>query len=432
MEAIINYFIYGLNYLFTKDSWSIALLYWHFLLLEFPRYILTDIFVLIKRLWPKGRTETGFAEYLSRHKALVSVIIPCYNEEATILKTINSLKVQSYPYLQIIVADDGSTDHTPMMCADLARHGEILYLRNALRGGKSSAANLGLKYCRGEYVITVDADTTFDGDAIWHILDAFRDSRVRAVSGNLRIRNINENLLTRMQAIHYLINISVGRIAGCWMNILLIVSGAFGAFRRQSVEQVGGWDVGPGEDADMTLKNKLQGGKIGFAPQAVGLTDAPATISGFIKQQRCWNRSIIRYRIRKYACLLNPMNAEFDLSAFLGTLDILIYEVLLSYSFIIYLAWLFTYHRPIMLFVLASSYILYIANTGIQLAIAWLLSERKAQDARLFIYLPLYPFFNGYFLKFVRVFAYTEELLFRTSYSDPQVPRKVLNQTHRW
>lgn len=432
MEEVIDYFIYGLNYLFAKDSWSIALIYWHFLLLEFPRYVLTDIFVLVKKLWFRNQVEPSFAQHLLKHKTLVSVIIPCYNEEATVLKTINSLKAQSYPYLQIIVADDGSTDRTRMVCADLARHSEILYLRNALRGGKSSAANLGLRYCRGEYVITVDADTTFDRDAVWHILDAFADPQVRAVSGNIKIRNISENLLTHMQAIHYLITISVGRIASSWMNILLIVSGAFGAFQRQSVEQVGGWDVGPGEDADLTLKSKLQGGKIGFAPRAIGLTDVPTTISGFIKQQRRWNRSIIRYRIRKYAGLFNPANAEFNFSALMGTIDILVYQVLLAYSFIFYLAWLFIYHRPIMLFVLASSYILYLANTGLQLVIALLLSERKSQDARLFLYLPLYPFFSGYFLKFVRVFAYTEELLFRTSYRDPQVPQKVLDQTHHW
>jgi cellulose synthase/poly-beta-1,6-N-acetylglucosamine synthase-like glycosyltransferase len=235
-----------------------------------------------------------------------------------------------------------------------------------------------------------------------------------------------------MQAIQYLITISVGRVVSGWLNILLIVSGAFGAFRREVVEQVGGWDVGPGEDADLTLKSKLQGSKIGFAPRAVCLTEVPATISGFIKQQRRWNRSVIRYRIRKYASLLNPMQLEFDLWGFLGTLDILIYQVFLSYSFIIYLGWLFIYHRPIMLFVLASGYLLYLFNNALQLTIAWLLSERKAQDARLFAYLPLYSFFSGYFLRFIRVFAYTEELLFRTSYSDPQVPQKVLDQTHRW
>jgi biofilm PGA synthesis N-glycosyltransferase PgaC len=328
--------------------------------------------------------------------------------------------------------DDGSTDRTPSICAPLAKTGEILYLRNSLRGGKSSAANLGLKHCRGEYIITADADTTFDRDALWHILNKFSDPRIGAVSGNIRIRNVKHNLLTRLQAIQYLITISVGRIASAQLNILLIVSGAFGAFRREIVEQVGGWDVGPGEDADLTLKSKLCGSRISFAPRAVCLTDAPTTIKGFIKQQRRWNRSIVRYRMRKYTNLFNPLCAEFDLMALLGTLDILGYQVVLSYSFIIYLGWLALYHLPIMLFVLASSYLLYMMNTFVQLAIAWLLSERKTQDARLFIYLPLYPFFSGYLLKFIRVYAYTEELFFRASYTDPQVPQKVLDQTHHW
>ncbi len=432
MEAIVDYFINGFNYLFTKSYWSIVFIYWHFLLLEFPRYVVTDIVVLIRELWPIKRITPDFTQALLQHKTLASVIIPCHNEEHTILKTINSLKTQSYPYLQIIVVDDGSTDRTPAICTPLSESGDILYLRNSLRGGKSSAANMGLKHCRGEYLITADADTTFDRDAIWHMLNAFSDPEIGAVSGNVRIRNVKHNLLTRLQAIQYLITISVGRIASAQLNILLIVSGAFGAFRREIVEQVGGWDVGPGEDADLTLKSKLQGSKIGFASKATCLTDAPTTIKGFINQQRRWNRSLIRYRMRKYTNLFNPLHAEFDLMALLGTLDILGYQVLLAYSFIIYLGWLALYHFPIMLFVLVSSYILYMANTGVQLAIAWLLSERKAQDARLFIYLPLYPLFSGYLLKFVRVYAYTEELLFRTSYTDPQVPRKVLDQTHHW
>jgi cellulose synthase/poly-beta-1,6-N-acetylglucosamine synthase-like glycosyltransferase len=432
METIVSYFIYGLNYLLDRGWQNAVFIYWHFLLLELPRYVLTDILVLAREVWPRRRAESGFAERLLAHKTLVSVIIPCHNEEASILKTIRSLQTQSYPHLQIIVVDDGSDDRTPQVCAPLARAGEIVYLRNSLRGGKSSAANLGLKHCRGEYVISVDADTTFDGDAIWQMLDAFADPGVGAVSGNIRVRNRRENLLTRLQAIHYLISISVGRIASHWLNILLIVSGAFGGFRRGVIEQVGGWDVGPGEDADLTLKSKLQGSRIGFAPRAICLTEVPATISGFVKQQRRWNRSIIRFRLRKYAHLLNPLRPEFDLPAFLGSLDILIYQVILGYSFIFYLGWLAVYHRPIMLWVLASTYLLYLLSAAFQLAIAWLLSERKAEDIRLFLYLPLYPFFSGYFLRFIRVYAYTEELLFRTSYSDPQVPQRILNQTHRW
>ncbi len=432
MEAVASYFINGFSYLFTKSYWSIIFIYWHFLLLEFPRYVVTDIVILIKELWPGQRITPDFTRQLLQHKTLVSVIIPCHNEERTILKTVHSLKTQSYPYLQIIVVDDGSTDATPAACAPLSKTGEILYLRNSLRGGKSSAANLGLKHCSGEYIITADADTTFDRDAVWYMLNEFSDPKIGAVSGNVRIRNVKENLLTRLQAIQYLITISVGRIASCKLNILLIVSGAFGAFRREMVEQVGGWDVGPGEDADLTLKSKLWGSKIGFAACAICLTDAPTTIKGFINQQRRWNRSIIRYRLRKYTNLFNPLHAGFDLMALIGTLDILGYQVVLAYSFIIYLGWLAMYHLPIMLFVLASSYILYVLNTGLQLAIAWLLSERKAQDARLFIYLPLYPLFSGYFLKFIRVYAYTEELLFRTSYADPQVPQKVLDQTYHW
>jgi biofilm PGA synthesis N-glycosyltransferase PgaC len=110
LEAIVAYFINGFNYLLTKSYWSIIFIYWHFLLLEFPRYVLTDFVVLIRELWPIRRTVPEFAQQLLARKTMVSVIIPCHNEEHTILKTVHSLKTQSYPYLQIIVVDDGSTN----------------------------------------------------------------------------------------------------------------------------------------------------------------------------------------------------------------------------------------------------------------------------------------------------------------------------------
>jgi len=301
-----------------------------------------------------------------------------------------------------------------------------------VRGGKSSAVNLGLQYAQGEFVVTVDADTTFEPEAVLNILTGFSQPDVVAVSGNIRVGNWRENLLTRLQAIHYLISISVGRIASSWMNILLIVSGAFGAFQTEVARRVGGWDVGPGEDADMTIKARKNGGRISFQPKAICFTRVPATLVGFIRQQRRWSRSIVRLRLRKHAALLCPWQVSFSGWTFWATLDILLFQVVLGYSFVFYLVWLWVYFRQIMLPVLFSGYLLYLASNFVQFFIAWLLSERKGQDARLFVYLPLYPLFCGYFLRFIRVFAYTEELLLRASYRDPQVPRKVLDQVVRW
>ncbi len=432
MQDIINYFAYGFSGILNRDWASIVLFYWPFIFLELPRYLFTDIVVLLNVLFNKDDAGSLFVAQLVRTKTYISIIIPCYNEEQGILNTIYSLKKQSYPYIQIIVVDDGSTDNTPNICKLLADKKEILFLRNRIRGGKSSAANLGLRYAKGKYIITADADTVFDAHAVKKILAPFAKPDIIAVSGNIKVRNMGENLLTRMQAIEYLINISVGRIAGAKLNILLIVSGAFGAFRRSILEQVGGWDVGPGEDADLTMKSKLAGGKIAFAPDAVCFTCVPDTIAGFIKQQRRWNRSVIRYHFRKYISVFNPLHANFDISILLGSLDILAYQIIAGYSFIIYLGWLFIYHRPVMWWVLVLGYIIFIINNALQLFICWLLSAAKVQDIRLFLYIPLYPFFNGYFLRLIRIFAYTEELLFRTSYSDPQVPKEVLDQTVHW
>jgi cellulose synthase/poly-beta-1,6-N-acetylglucosamine synthase-like glycosyltransferase len=106
---------------------------------------------------------------------------------------------------------------------------------------------------------------------------------VGAVSGSLGVRNASASLITRHQAIEYAIGIALGRIVQDSLGILSIVSGAFGAFRRAALEQVGGQDVEVGEDADLTMKLRRAGWRIRFAPDAHALTDAPETVSALMR-----------------------------------------------------------------------------------------------------------------------------------------------------
>ena len=413
------------------DWQELGVLYWHLLLLEIPRYLFTSLAALFFYCF-SSRSGRRFQGRLRADPPLVSVIIPVYNGAQTILATLGSLLSQDYPRLELIVVDDGSDDQTGALCRPLALSGKISYLRNRLRGGKSSAINLGLHHSRGDFVVTVDADTILERDSLLKLLAGFAEPGVGAVSGNIRPVNAGCNLLTRLQSLHYLLSISLGRIASAYLDMLLIVSGAFGAYRRGMLEATGGWDAGPGEDADLTLKSRKWGARVGFAPRALAYTRAPETIGAFVRQQLRWERSLVFYYLRKHNSLFNPFHCAFRPGSFLGALDVLFGQVVMAYSFFLYLGWLFIYHRSLMPLILLGAYFVYLLAHLVQFAIAWLISEHKRQDAVLFLYLPLYCLFICCFLRLIRVWAYSEELLFRRSRHDPHVPAKVLRQMERW
>lgn len=234
-------------------------IFWAFFFLEMPRYLVTDVAVLAAA-WlrpPRPRPR--------RDDVLVSAIVPAHNEADTIHHTIRSLREQDHPNLEIIVVDDGSTDSTPAICEALAARGEIRFLRFPERQGKSAALNQGIRASRGEILLFMDSDSTLDRDAVSAMLAYFRDPAVGAVSGNLGVRNPNENLLTRAQTIEYAINITVGRRFKAMAGILSIVPGALGAFRRELVERVGGHEPGPGNDSDLTIRVRKLGWQVAFA-----------------------------------------------------------------------------------------------------------------------------------------------------------------------
>src|SRR5690606_23066043 len=129
--------------------------------------------------------------------------------------------------IELIVVDDGSTDNTPIIGNSFEKRGDIdLFLRAEERGGKASAANLGLRYSKGKYIVHLDADSSLADDAVEKILIPFyRYKEVGAVGGNIIVRNENESLTTTMQFLEYLQSISVSRIVLSHLGLYKIVSG---------------------------------------------------------------------------------------------------------------------------------------------------------------------------------------------------------------
>lgn len=429
--SINRFLAHGIATILDLPPYQLVITLWPFLFLSLPRTLLSQILVLGAAVTPEPREKASFRQQLALHKPLVSILLPGYNERETLETTVVALREQTYPNMEIIVVSDGSDDGMDKVAQRLAALGWVRFLNHKTRGGKVSAANAALGAAHGDYIVICDADTTFDRDAVWRLMEEFYDPQVWAVAGNVRVRNVETNLLTRCQAIQYAVSIGLGRRVSSWLGILFIVSGAFGAFRRQALEMVGGWDTGPGEDADITIKTRLAGGQIAFAPDAVCMTDAPDSWWAFFRQQMRWNRSTMRLRLRKYGFLLKPWRRPGGLLNFLGTLDVVVFQIVFAALFPPYLIWLYFAYPDLMPYLVFGVSILYMSTSVISYFIALALSTRRTEDIKLFPYLPLYSLFIGWYLRFVRLLAYFDEFFFQTSYTESYVPAHVQRQSKK-
>lgn len=279
--------------------------FWPFFLVDLVRYTLLDLLILGAYMpghHVRQRRLQEARSRLFRERPLVSVIAPGKNEGRHIPALTDSLDRQTYRHLEIIIVDDGSDDETPAICRQLERRGRIRrFIRNDVRGGKASAANTALRYCRGRFVVHLDADSNLRYDSIERILIPFYlHHDVGAVGGDIRVDNVTDSMATRMQGVEYIKAITTGRTVSSMLGILRIVAGAYGAFRRDVLERLGGWDVGPGLDGDITLKIRKLGLRIVHEPEAVCYTNVPDSFRKLARQRFRWDRSMVRFRMRKH------------------------------------------------------------------------------------------------------------------------------------
>jgi cellulose synthase/poly-beta-1,6-N-acetylglucosamine synthase-like glycosyltransferase/peptidoglycan/xylan/chitin deacetylase (PgdA/CDA1 family) len=220
----------------------------------------------------------------------VSVIVPAYNEERVIGRTIASLLMQEYAgEIEIVVVDDGSTDGT--YAAALAAHGahpQVSVYAKA-NGGKASALNFGMRHARHDIVICLDADTIFSPDTIAELVQPLEDLGVGAVAGNAKVGN-RINLITRWQAVEYVTSQNLDRRAFSLLDCITVVPGAVGAWRRSAVLEVGGFREDTlAEDQDLTLAVRRLGYSVAYADGAVAFTEAPDTLRTLARQRFRWS-----------------------------------------------------------------------------------------------------------------------------------------------
>jgi cellulose synthase/poly-beta-1,6-N-acetylglucosamine synthase-like glycosyltransferase/peptidoglycan/xylan/chitin deacetylase (PgdA/CDA1 family) len=216
----------------------------------------------------------------------VSIVVPAFNEAAGIERTVRSLSSSSYPELELIVVDDGSTDETGELVERLDLPG-VQVLRQA-NGGKPAALNRGLAAATHEIVVMVDADTVFEPGTLERLVQPLADPEVGAVSGNTKVGN-RRGLLGTWQHIEYVIGFNLDRRLYDVLECMPTVPGAIGAFRRRALEEIGGISAATlAEDTDVTIALGRAGWRIVYAEHARAWTEAPSSLGALWRQRYRW------------------------------------------------------------------------------------------------------------------------------------------------
>ena len=217
----------------------------------------------------------------------VSVVVPAYNEAAGIAATVTSMVRSRYPgELEVIVVDDGSADGTAAIVRGLNLAG-VRLVRQA-NAGKPAALNHGIAVSRHEVLILVDGDTVFAPDAISRLAARFADPGVGAVSGNTKVANRN-GLLGRWQHIEYVMGFNLDRRMFDILEAMPTVPGAIGAFRRNTLADVGGVSSDTlAEDTDLTMAICQSGWRVVYEELAIAWTEAPSSLRQLWRQRYRW------------------------------------------------------------------------------------------------------------------------------------------------
>jgi cellulose synthase/poly-beta-1,6-N-acetylglucosamine synthase-like glycosyltransferase len=282
----------------------------------------------------------------------ISVIVPAYNEEAGIIESVRSLLSLSYPVFEVIVVNDGSIDAT------LARLGEAFDLRpsrsvfrktlptlpirgiyrsavqprlvvvDKLNGKKADALNAGLNISRYPLFCAVDADSVLEKDALLKVVRPFLEDPERTIGagGIIRLSNgcvvkegqvvkvgIPRNWIARFQVLEYLRAFLGGRMGLSMMRSTLIVSGAFGVFRKDIAMACGGYRAASiTEDMDLVIRmqklmhEQKKPYRIPFIPDPICWTEAPENLRVLARQRSRWHRGLIQTLLRFRRMLFNP------------------------------------------------------------------------------------------------------------------------------
>jgi cellulose synthase/poly-beta-1,6-N-acetylglucosamine synthase-like glycosyltransferase/peptidoglycan/xylan/chitin deacetylase (PgdA/CDA1 family)/spore germination protein YaaH len=266
------------------------------------RLIIIGLFATIDRF--RKRKDFSTPDYQPR----VAVLIPAYNEEKVIARTVRSVLMSNYKNIRIIVIDDGSSDSTYKIASETyAREiaaGRVSVLTKP-NGGKADALNFALSQTDEEIYVGIDADGVIAHDAISRLVCHFANPHIGAVAGNAKVGN-RVNLWTRWQALEYITSQNFERRALDLFDVVMVVPGAIGAWRTSAVKDGGGYHPDTvAEDADLTMNLLEQGYAVIYEDQALAFTEAPASANSLARQRFRWSFGILQAVFKHRGAIAN-------------------------------------------------------------------------------------------------------------------------------
>jgi cellulose synthase/poly-beta-1,6-N-acetylglucosamine synthase-like glycosyltransferase len=241
----------------------------------------------------------------------VSVIIPAWNEEKSIAKTIESIINSDYPKnkLEILVVDDGSKDKTLSIAKKFKSKMVKVYSKK--NGGKGSALNYGINRAKGEIIFTMDADSMAEPQCIKNMTKYFKNPKVMSVTPSMLIHK-PKGILQRVQQAEYLFGLFI-RKAFTSINAIHVTPGAFSAYRKTFFDKYGGYDEETlSEDLEIALRIQSRGYTIEYSPEAPVYTIAPNKFKPLLVQRRRWYTGLMK-QTWAYKKMLSPNYGDLGL-----------------------------------------------------------------------------------------------------------------------
>jgi cellulose synthase/poly-beta-1,6-N-acetylglucosamine synthase-like glycosyltransferase len=330
----VNYFVLGYFVLIN----GVYLVLYIISFAEIADYVRREVF-------------SGLSElFTSNYAPPVTVVVPAYNEEATIVESVRSFLTLRYPIHEVVVVNDGSKDRTLEVLMEefdlyesdqpirlqletaplrgvYAASSERLFVVDKENGGKADALNAGVCAARYPLICCMDADIILEEDSLLRAArPMIESSEVAAVGGIIRVANgckfekgriievrTPRKPLSNFQVVEYLRAFIASRTAWSKMHCLLIISGAFGMFRRQDIVAAGGYAHDTvGEDMELTtrihriLRENNRRFRLSFVPDPIAWTEVPDTLRVLRRQRDRWHRGLIDTLLRHRRMLFNP------------------------------------------------------------------------------------------------------------------------------
>ena len=416
--------MFELDASYSLERWQIvcfAFFFFFFSVLFLTRYVVLLLFAFLE-----ASKQPNLKKLDSLQDTMVTILLPAYNEAENIEATILSALGTSYQNKEVIVIDDGSTDDTLATMQRLKRElqsSDELKIIHKPNGGKASALNLGFQHAKGEYILSMDADSELADGAIERLLVRIADTDLGGCAGQVAIRNTN-NLMSYLQSLEYTLMNGTGRLFQSFFASVLVAPGPITLFKKEAliaVEEMSKLVPGPppkpsdiagpwesdtfAEDAKLSMAMLAAGYGIVFEPSALCYTQCPSTPVSLLSQRYRW----VRGNLQACGAAWNIWTHESGKKPNLGTwlmwfvVEAIVWPIIDVLSVVILVIMLAASDG------ISSAYMWYFVLLMADMSAAAFSAVSCRQPLQIIVFVPIYRLFYGILLEINALFCMFDE-----------------------